>query len=311
MRAMFGAKLKGEYRLEVRREGKLIKETDWFDNLVLNTGLNRLPSGSAVTVCRLGTGSSTPTESQTSLDSQIASTTSYSLSSSTNKGAPYYQAEHTMAYSFSQGAVVGNITEIGVGWGTTSGTLFSRALILDTNGNPTSITLTSIDQLTVYYKISVYPTLADTTGSFVINGTTYTYVSRPAGVSGFGNTAGLIRDGSLLSAYYIGSYRATPNYPVIGGYTSNITGTVDQSWFPGIGHNNVSVGASTYINDSFYLDHTWYANINGLNSAGGIAAFNIGYAFNTVSYQIVLNQAIPKDNTKTFSITTRINWGRT
>lgn len=134
------------------------KETPFFKNLVLNSGLARLSVGSAIGRVCVGSGNSIPVVTQTSLDNFIASTTltqgadTFGGQGSTNP--IYYWARRT--YRFREGVAAGNLSEIGIGWGDVD--LFNRALIKDTNGNPTTITVLSDEYLDVVVELRVYPT---------------------------------------------------------------------------------------------------------------------------------------------------------
>ena len=54
---------------------EITRETDWFQNIVLDTGLARMSVGVYIDRCCVGTGNSTPVATQTQLDTFKASTT--------------------------------------------------------------------------------------------------------------------------------------------------------------------------------------------------------------------------------------------
>ena len=173
--------LSGQYRVEIKRNGIIIKETDWFDNLITNTGLDYLGSDRTVFKCKVGTGTSAPNVLDFSLSNELASVhlhidgvySSNTAVQVTNSLEPNFITSYTYNCVFPQGAVVGNITEVGIG-PVTEG-LFSRALITDSNNVPTSLTLLAIDQLTLYYKLTVAPVISVTNGSVTINSVVYNY----------------------------------------------------------------------------------------------------------------------------------------
>lgn len=303
----------GEYKLVVSRGGEVVQETDWFDNIVLDLGLNRLgvQSGDYFRYCRLGTGVSTPIESQMTLDSQIGYTSRSSSQSDScyNVGAPTYACLYTFSYTFAQGSVIGNVSEIGVGWGATGNSLFSRALITDSYGNPTSISIIAIDQLTVYYRFKMFPTLTDSSGSFVINGEVYNYQSRIAAVSNFGanNSLWYYNWAQPNSITY---YNASPTLPTLGAITGNVAGTGGSSW--GTNQSYGSAGISGYVNNSFSLDSSVYVGIQLGNCTGGIGGVQLAFGIYTssINYQFVFDKAIPKDATKVLTLNFRITWSR-
>lgn len=136
---------------------EITRETGWFNNIVLDTGLARMSVGLWIDRCCVGTGNSTPLATQTQLDAFKASTT-------TTQGAvasgmqlttlPYYDWLR-VTYRFGEGVAAGNISEVGMGWGNAN--LWNRALIKDANGNPTTITVLSDEYLDVITEIRVYP----------------------------------------------------------------------------------------------------------------------------------------------------------
>lgn len=165
---------------------EITRETEWFKNIVLDTGLNQMGIGTWLDRVRVGSGNSVPVVSQTQLDSTIASTnTLLSGSSSVLKQTttlPYYIAAKR-TYRFSEGVAAGNVSEVGCGWGTGSD-LWNRALVKDLNGDPTTITVLSDEFLDVIVEVRYYPTqsfsgsfnLLNKTGQIVSN---HTYTGLP------------------------------------------------------------------------------------------------------------------------------------
>lgn len=137
--------------------GEITRETDWFQNIVLDTGLAQMSSGVWIDRCCVGTGNSTPVATQTQLDTFKASTTT--IQGTVESGVqlttlPYYDWLR-VTYRFGEGVAAGNISEVGMGWANAN--LWNRALIKDNNGNPTTITVLSDEYLDVITEIRVYP----------------------------------------------------------------------------------------------------------------------------------------------------------
>ena len=164
---------------------EITRETEWFKNIVLDTGLNRMSVGTWIDRVRVGSGNSTPVASQTQLDNTIASTTTLFGSGSVSKQtttSPYYEAVK-LTYRFAEGVAAGNISEVGCGWGTGLA-LWNRALVKDLNGNPTTITVLSDEFLDVIVEVRYYPTqsfsgsfnLLNKTGGIV---SSHTYTGLP------------------------------------------------------------------------------------------------------------------------------------
>ncbi len=303
--------LAGEYMIEVRgADGSIRHQTDWFDNLITNQGMDRLGGIAAVfSRAMVGTGTVAPAYTQTTLQSSLATTTSFS-STATNSGAPLYQTQHLFTFTFTQGAVVGNITEVGVGWDATN--VFSRALIVDGAQSPISITLTSIDQLTVYYRLTIRPVLTDTSGIVTISGVDYSYVGRLSQASSFFTNSGQfysnLYDGNSFSQLALGW---TTNSVVVYGAGSTL-GTITSNAPTGTAAStNASATYIPYAAGSYYRDTTFTLSSSTGNAAGGIGAIRL-YFGNTAyaAFQYSFSPVIPKDNTKTLSMTFRFSWTR-
>lgn len=311
--------LQGEYRLVINRQDGSQQDTGWFPNLILNQGLDRLGLGtspyySIIRYAHVGSGTTAPAATQTGLVTFVAAAdnsyralgfTGDAAESASNEGAPGYGAVHTWKFAFAQGAVVGNITEIGVGWDASGNTLFSRALILDSGGSPTTITLVNIDQLTVYYRIRAVPVLTDASGTIDISGTTYSYTIRAANVASFAAANTSLFGGSG----YFSSVGTSPIGATVYPATSTL-GTVTGAP-SGTPYGVTSVTQGSYTTGNYYRDATFNWDINSGNAPGGIGAikFNFG-VFNDMQFQMSLSPAIPKDNVKTFSIVMRHSWAR-
>jgi hypothetical protein len=243
---------------------------------------------------------------QTSLDAPLgsASAANSTANSTANEGAPLYRTTLTFAYTFTQGAVVGNISEVGIGWATTGNTLFSRALILDNLGSPTTITLVAIDQLTVYYRLRVAPTLTDATGSVTIGSTTYNYTSRVLSAASFGNVQYIFSYGHeyLAKLYIATTYQA-------GAGLASITSSVPT----GTQSGTTSAGSLiAYTPGTFYRDSSLSFSITQGNATGGIQALSLVYGepYQPFKFQIVFSAPIPKTNTNVLTLTIRFSWAR-
>ena len=304
--------ISGEYNLVVRKNDGTETETGWFPNLILNQGLNYLgiPDTAILVYASVGTGNSTPIVTQTDLDSPIAHSNNGVNAGTTNVGAPTYAGTHTISYTFNQGAVLGNITEVGVGSTNTAGSLFSRTLILDANGNPTSITLIAIDQLIVYYRLTITPPMTDTTGSVVLNGITYNYVSRLINAVNWCNVEYVYGYSNYFSTLTTcNAYGPDAVLSPIADY--GLTGTL-------CGDLPSLTTTSAYTIGNYYRDWSVvYApgvgnvDINN-NPLGGIKGLVLrgGGPYQAMAFQIVFDNTIPKVNTNQLSLTFRFSWSR-
>lgn len=302
----FETKLSGEYRLVIKRNGEEI-DTGWFKNLILNQGLDRLGTNNEVLLgyARVGTGTTAPVITNTTLEAQVAFSQSGPSGTPTvvNSGAPNYTTLTTYQYTFTQGAVTGNISEVGVGWATTGATLFSRALIVDGSGTPTTITLTSIDQLIIYYRLNASQPITDTTTAVTISSVSYPYTIRTAFAASFCASYSTFWYGynfTRLSAVLLYG-----NDAALGPITGSLSGTLIAN----SGNGDVTFTYSAYTPGSYFRDSTLNVAVNKGNAAGGIGGITLTWSGGLLN-QILLSTPILKTNTQVLTITCRFTWAR-
>ena len=154
--------MEGFYSLKVHggRRGEIDFGT--HKNLILDAGITHMLNNyDPLRYIHVGSGSSQPSASQAQLDARFAYT---NRSNSVRHGfVSKDDSENNRAYGYSRlevqfdkGAAKGNISEIGVGNNTDGNPLWSRTLILDHSGNPTSITILEDEYLTVTYEARRY-----------------------------------------------------------------------------------------------------------------------------------------------------------
>lgn len=306
--------LQGQYKLVVvGPSGK--RETDWFDNLITNIGMDCLGTTTApAKYARVGTGTANPAFSDTQLVNQVGSSALGTASSIIPYGAPTYKSEIIMRYAFTQGQVIGNITEIGIGWAQTGPTLFSRTLVKDAADNPTNLTLTALDTLLIYYKITVNPPIVDYVSTTILNSTTtLTYTSRISTAGSFYNSSDtFLVDGN---APYIVSNTGNRFVAFCSGSTLGpITGI--PSTPPGAPNpqssvfNVSSVNYGPYIAGNFYRDAKINLAPDQGNVSGGISAVVIPFANSYFSVQMLFGVPIPKTDSRGAILDCRISWYR-
>lgn len=149
----FNSTVRGEYKLSVLRRGVEVESTPWRPNLITDAGMDSLGlagSNSAWAMLAVGTGTTPPQFTDTALAAQVAQTGNGGFPN--NGIVSGNTCTHTGVFTFPLGGVVGNISELGIR-GVASGSLFTRALVTDGSGNPTSVTVTAADQLVVTYRV--------------------------------------------------------------------------------------------------------------------------------------------------------------
>lgn len=301
--ATVGVGFEGWYKIEaIRPDGRRRLLADWFPNIITNLGLNMLgslPIGNpAVDRCMVGTGTATPTVSDTQLQNRIATSSTVGPNGTGDAVTVGPIADHytffRRPYRFAAGVATGNLTEVGVGNSNTSA--FSRALILDGNGNPTTITVLEDEVLDVFYELRTYASVADVTANITISGTSYATVLRPAQyptswpsaihISGT-STAGMLGEGRTSGA--LGDASTGPGGSLVSG---------------GSGSAYEFIGA--YVNNSYQRDmrYTW-----GLNS--GNADFHSVFLVNSYGrWKASFSPALAKRNTNILTLDLRVTWAR-
>ena len=259
----------------------------------------------------VGTGTSTVAQTDTQLQAQIAvSSTISSSTSRINSGSPLYETQHLFTFAFTQGAIVGNISEIGVGWDNTN--CFSRALILDASGNPISITITEIDQLTVYYRLTVRPVLTDFSSTVTISGISYAYTSRVAEAGSFCDSYQVFTTAYSDGSNFSTTSASNDSSDLLVRGPGSILGTITTSGISGgtAGSSGCTKNYTVYSPGTYSRDSTINWSITQGNVTGGIQTISSKWSLNGSRYQWYFPTPLPKDNTKTMSLTFRFSWAR-
>ena len=295
----------------VRRSGRVVRERKFrtsasFHNLITTLGMNRFgnePSGNVYRYCHVGTGTATPAFSDTQLATFLANVTdNYPGESRTNSGSPDYYSALAIKWTSAIGALGNNnLTEVGVSGQNTNGLLFSRELIRDSGGDPTSFPIADDEQLEVIYELRMYPKLTDTEATITIGATSYDTVTKPLAV----NSSTWWGPVGVGSGYVNSELRTGfDGCRVFEGDPVDITGDVN-SIADSLGEAS-SVLADSYVNDTFYRNLSAVYDISTGNGNIKTAQFRFGCAMFQTSYDPV----IVKDNTQVLTLRQRIAWAR-
>lgn len=257
-----------------------------FPNLITNTGLDMIGNALDPNACVVGSGATAPAFTDTTLVTQVASTTTVNASTASYSASPEY-GQRSQTYRFAAGVAAGNLTEVGMKNGSA---LWSRALILDGLGSPTTITVLATEVLDVTYVLRVQPPAADVTGNVVISGTTYNYTARPSQTGTWQNIFGFTSIFVPSITAYDGAIGARATQP-----SGNLAGG--------------SAVANAYSNGSYIRTYTGTFGLNSANYANGVTAFSmssIGY------WQFGINASanIPKNSAQTLTTTFTVAWAR-
>lgn len=271
-----------------------VRQLAAFENLILDAALERLGTTDMdPAYCHVGSGTTTPANVQTSLTTFIASAARSASSSVAYVAGPPPYCRRVYTYTFNAGAVVGNVSEVGVGWGTSGATLGSRALILDSFGVPTTITVLASEALFVTYELKIYPPTADYVGVHLIGGVSTTVTLRAAQIS----------DTSLWSPALFQSGFQNPSASTLTGTIGSITSAPSGSGIPS-GTASYQSYSATSRRRGMQIS---YGTSQG-NDAGGIGA--IQFSGSGFSFQAGFSPKIAKTNTQSLALVFEATWAR-
>lgn len=288
-----------------------------FTNLILDSGLNKLPYGGFVTGCLLGGDTNTPLTTDTeitNIQTGVVTPQTHGVGAANISNSPYWSSYYWTFHVPTSTNILDNfyIRQVAVGWGVAAilepeepGSmyyhlvyiyegLFSLALVKDTNGNPTTIVKYAGDTLDVTYTLQVNCPTADVVSTVIIGGLEYSYTIRPASAGNwFAN--GPLTSNNTAYAYPASSVLGTP------------TGVPSGS-----GLVRSSTVLSSYTNNTYTRDVQLEWDLNYGNAVGGIRCVYIDVGSKwQISYSAVIDAAtIPKDSDKRLTLNVRFSWGR-
>jgi len=298
-------KVCGFFKIEAfKKDGSSRLLADWFPNLITDIGMDKLATDfHYMNYCQVGSGNTVPSVSDIGLVSKVATNSNILSTTHTVSGTSPYYNRTIRIFQFNAGVAEGNLSEVGIGWGADSN-LFSRALILDIGGSPTTITVLSDEYLQVTYEFRHYPLETDATGTMVFTGDiggTYDYILRCADITTDYNT------------YQVGAsyYHPTTEGGHAGSSTSVYTGSVGAITGLPSGtslQHGVTMSNSTYVAGSFTLQGSLVLGITKGNISGGIGALTFEWGFN--KFQIGFSPSINKTNQYKLTLVFTKTWAR-
>mgnify|MGYP000097226180 CR=1 FL=1 len=289
------ARMAGLFRLRVHKPGIGTRiDTGWFPNLITKNGLNEYPVAANIyNKFFVGSGSTAPNENDTSLEQLVAETNDFGGDVTGAQSEPPYYSYFQRTRRFQAGEAAGNLAEVGVG--DAANNLFSRALILDENGDPTTITVLADEVLDVSYEIRLYPPTDDLLKEVTISGQLHDTITRASRVtsSSFWAPFGDFDNSVSYNQAYSGDIQDITSRPAGSGYHSS------------------SVAFQAYSADSFERVNavTWGLN-NGNVGASGIRSIMWNERNANGSYQTQYEPRILKDDTKVLTLNFKTAWAR-
>lgn len=306
--------LEGWYTLRaIRRSGRVTRERTFkveacralppFRNLITDLGLDRfgsMDSGLVYRYCHVGTGTATPSVTDTQLQTFLAAVGTTPSTASANSGPPDYYSYRTFTWTSAIGALGNNnLTEIGISGQSTNGLLFSRELIRDSNGNPAAFPISSDEQLEVTYELRLYPNLNDVPATVMVGSNSHDTITRPIGVAStvWGPVEPLVSSGSFVNASLVNAVA----------YSGDLVPYTNSDTSPS-GPLGVASSGSTapYTDGNFYRDVSSTWNISTGN--GNIRLVTV--RFRCATFQVRFDPVITKLNTQVLTLHQRISWAR-
>lgn len=155
----------------------------WFKNLITDLGMDYLGNAPSsrynLTYCRLGTGNAAAANGDQSLYAQVAATSTAGLGAASGLSVAGDYVYNRVSRRFAAGTASGvNLAEVGMSYTNTGNTLFSRSLLKDGSGNPTTISLQPDEVLDVVYELRVYLPAQDIVVNTTIDGVATTVTIR-------------------------------------------------------------------------------------------------------------------------------------
>jgi len=292
--------LGGRYKLQAFVPGHPPRVlADWFSNLITDYGMDSINSYYEYiwAYCSVGSGAAAPAFSNTQLAGKIA-TTSSQVSAVYGAEADYIWRRIT--YQFPQGAAAGNLAEVGVGAKDNGSGLFSRALIKDAQGTPTTITVLPDEVLQVIWEFRLYyPTQTTTL----------------LDISGSGNhevTVDIFDKNSWrLSASSFNHFYVYSSYLYLYAGVAGIFPATQSSITSYSANDSIYTGDFfySYLNGSFQVKKKYVIPVHLCNFSDGINLIKFG-ASNSTKYQAYIDPPIMKTTEKQLTLNLSFNWAR-
>jgi hypothetical protein len=257
------------------------------DNVILDQGLDRVAAGAWGNYCQVGTGNSTPATGQTSLDARVAGAGISSTSYTNRPASSPWTVDVEQTFNFGEGVAEGVLAEIGLA-GSASSNLFSRALIKDSGGTPTTITILADEYLEVTYILTVNFKAGDTAWAFDISGTPYSGVVRAANADSQSLVTNLA-ESVLTAKAYDGAIGAEDGSPA----GSSVSATVVND---------------AYVPSSYERTATITLALGTANFGGGISA--ISWKSRNSEYQASITPALVKTSSDVVTFDVKTSWAR-
>jgi hypothetical protein len=298
----------GHYTIVKRKKDSDVSEVvAEFDNLITTFGISKDNSGGFwhATYCALGTGTTAPASSNLQLEQPVLDGSGQIAWTYMNWNAtPVAIQEITLPYeykisgvaNFTPGVVFGNLTEIGLYQGdpqTGEFKVFSRALIKDVNGNPTTLTVANDEYLDVYYYLK----------------TSFNPTNQPFSI----NINGVVKTGTVRylvdkewGVFPSGKPNLFARPEVIGLYT----GKLDYNDIPG-SYYTLTATYNNILSELSYTPGNKFVDIQRtMLPAEGVISFDTMIIGHNPVHIYEFDQTVTKSASESLVITFRYNWDK-
>lgn len=303
--------LEGRFKIEKRKVGsdELIEVAPWQDNLILNRGLDAFGNAQQrdldgwMYALAVGSGSTPPSVTDTGLVAKVAQAERSTASGATTSGrvlSPVPYGWYRKTYEFSAGSAAGNLSELGLKYYTNDNLLNTRALIKDSSGQPTTITVLSDEILIITYEVRVYVDMTDKTFNATIKGVDTTITVRPMTINDTDSWWQPSFD-LAFSDYIWGYYWYYGGTGLgVGPNTGKPSGTLET-------YSNVALTTHTYVPGSYRFETS--GNMTIQNGAGRTftAATSVS---SIIPFQVGFSPGWTKTNAETVALRMAVSWGR-
>lgn len=317
--------LAGRYQLEIGKldadgnevPGSRRVAVPWFGNLITDAGMDYLGSTAQdnLAMCRIGTGNTAPADADVSLVAQVGTGTTTAGIGEANgyDGAGNYLYRR-VSRRFNPGTVDGvNLAEVGMA-ASNAVNLFSRSLIKDIGGSPTTITLAADEYLDVLYELRLYLPANDATTTATIDGVSTTVTIR------YSTHANALDAWSALLGRRMAPDLSSPGNAAYGRGVSAFPAASVEFHLQGSFSDNGTTTIATYVPGSYTTTVTTVFGAAVANQTGGIQCMLMAgansnaddlrwkspYGFWAYNFSTKLN----KTNTRKATVTVGVTWGR-
>lgn len=278
-------------------------------NVVTNGGFGALGTVPLTTLTEwvaVGTGTSEagPQETDVALWNEVPPVAGVTTQRSNTEGTgdDGYGFNNDPMYSWSRVVRVipenkgnGNLTEVGFFSASAGGIMWNHQRFKDSDGQDTTITKTSGDQLYITYVVRTYLP-GDTYGSITIAGVTYNYTVRPQGwATRWANTSMQLGRDPIQGQYH--TAHETLSLVALTSTLSSGTGFSDLDVDP-------------YVSGSQERTYSLTMEPTAANYTLGIGSFGLYHMGNHPQFQVVLDKRIPKNADNRLVISAKNTWAR-